>query len=93
MAVLVCIWLFNVSLLLNVALGFYDTYFFKVFAVQVLLKYAFELVFLYPIAAFFKRTKLVALLILVIPVHVIYLIYIGFIGNSGAYHWKGRMVR
>jgi cellulose synthase/poly-beta-1,6-N-acetylglucosamine synthase-like glycosyltransferase len=89
----VCIWLFNVSLLVNVCMGFYDTYFFKLFALQFILKYLFELAFLLPIAAFFKRRKLVSLLILIIPVHIIYFIYVGLIGNTSTYNWKGRVVR
>ncbi len=92
-AVLVSIWLFNVSLLVNAGLGFYDVLFFKVFALQFILKYLFELMFLLPIARFFKRVKLVWLLIIIIPLHVIYLIYIGFIGNATTYTWKGRVVR
>ncbi|HWZ15219.1 MAG TPA: glycosyltransferase [Mucilaginibacter sp.] len=92
-AVIVCIWLFNVSLLVNVCMGFYDPYFFKLFALQFILKYLFELAFLSPIAAFFKRRKLVSLLIVIIPVHIIYFIYIGLIGNTSTYNWKGRVVR
>jgi len=92
-ALLVGIWLFNVSLLVNACLGFYDTYFLKLFALQFLLKYLFELVFLLPVTSFFKRPKLISLLIIISPVHVFYLIYIGFIGNGSTYIWKGREVR
>jgi cellulose synthase/poly-beta-1,6-N-acetylglucosamine synthase-like glycosyltransferase len=92
-ALAVGIWLFNVSLLVNAGLGFYNIYFFKLFALQFLLKYLFEAAFLLPITAFFKRTGLVALLILLIPIHIIYFVYIGFMGNSRKYVWKGRVVR
>jgi len=92
-AFVVGIWLFNVSLIVNLCLGLYDHYFFKLFTLQFLLKYIFELAYLLPIAAFFKRSKLVLLLIIIIPVHVIYFIYIGLAGNSGTYVWKGREVR
>jgi cellulose synthase/poly-beta-1,6-N-acetylglucosamine synthase-like glycosyltransferase len=89
----VCIWLFNVTLLINACMGFYDIYFFKLFALQFLLKYIFELAFLLPISTFFKRQRLVLLLILVIPLHIIYFIYIGFIGNTSTYTWKDRVVK
>jgi cellulose synthase/poly-beta-1,6-N-acetylglucosamine synthase-like glycosyltransferase len=92
-ALAVGIWLFNLSLLVNAGLGFYDIYFFKLFVLQFLLKYLFEAAFLLPISTFFKRTNLVGLLILIIPVHVIYFVYIGLMGNSRKYLWKGRMVR
>jgi len=92
-AVVVSIWLFNVSLLVNLCLGFYNVYFFKLVGLQLLLKYLFELAYLLPIATFFRRQKLVMLLIIIIPVHVIYFIYIGLLGNGGTYTWKGREVR
>jgi len=92
-ALLVGIWLFNVSLLVNACLGFYDIYFFKLFTLQFLLKYLFELAFLLPVTSFFKRLKLISLLIIISPVHVFYLIYIGFVGNGNTYIWKGREVR
>jgi cellulose synthase/poly-beta-1,6-N-acetylglucosamine synthase-like glycosyltransferase len=87
------IWLFNLSLLVNAGLGFYDIYFLKLFALQFLLKYLFEVAFLLPITSFFKRTRLVGLLIFLIPIHIIYFVYIGLMGNNRKYVWKGRSVR
>jgi len=92
-ALAVSIWLFNVSMLINAGLGFYNIYFFKLFALQFLLKYLFEAALLLPITTFFKRVNLVGLLILVIPIHIIYFVYIGLMGNTGKYVWKGRTVR
>lgn len=92
-ALAVGIWLFNLSLLVNAGMAFYDVYFFKLFALQFLLKYLFEVAFLLPITSFFKRTRLVGLLILLIPIHIIYFVYIGLMGNSRKYIWKGRSVR
>lgn len=88
-----CIWLFNVSLLVNAALGFYDLYFLKLFLVQFLLKYLFEILYLLPITTFFKRTYLVSLLILLIPLHIVYFVVIGLMGNNHKYQWKGRVVK
>lgn len=92
-ALAVCIWLFNLSLLVNGALSFYDTYFFKVFALQFLMKYIFEVAFLLPITNFFKRVKLVGLLLLLSPMHIVYFVYIGLLGNTRKYVWKDRVVR
>ena len=89
----VSIWLFNLSMLINAALGFYNIYFFKLFALQFLLKYLIEAVFLLPITTFLKRNGLVALLIFLIPVHIIYFVYVGLMGNTKKYVWKGRVVR
>ena len=88
-----CIWLFNVSLLVNAALSFYDLYFLKLFLVQFLLKYLFEILYLLPITTFFKRTCLVSLLILLIPVHIVYFVVIGLMGNNRKYLWKDRVVK
>jgi cellulose synthase/poly-beta-1,6-N-acetylglucosamine synthase-like glycosyltransferase len=92
-ALAVCIWLFNLSLLVNAGLGFYNIFFLKLFLVQFLLKYLFELAFLLPITSFFKRVNLVGLLIILIPIHIIYFVYVGLIGNTRKYSWKGRTVR
>ena len=92
-ALAVCIWLFNLSLLVNGALGFYDVFFFKLLLVQFLLKYLSEAAYLFPIMAFFKRTQLITLLIILIPIHVVYFVYVGLIGNTRKYAWKGRVVR
>ncbi|MES2061586.1 MAG: glycosyltransferase [Bacteroidota bacterium] len=92
-ALAVCIWLFNLSLLVNAGLGFYNIFYFKLFLVQFLFKYLIEVAFLLPIASFFKRVNLVGLLIILIPIHIIYFVYVGLIGNTKKYVWKGRTVR
>jgi cellulose synthase/poly-beta-1,6-N-acetylglucosamine synthase-like glycosyltransferase len=89
----VFIWLSNVSIFLNAILGFYDPYFWQISALCLSLKFLAELSFLLPITRFIKRPKLLWLLPLVTVIHIFYLIYIGIAGNSGKYHWKGRMVR
>ncbi|HAL82980.1 MAG TPA: glycosyl transferase [Mucilaginibacter sp.] len=92
-ALVVGLWLFNVSLLFNFVAGFFNAYFFKVFAIQFLLIFVLELILLFPVTTFFKRRKLLWLLAISIPLYVIYFVYIGLLGNKGKYHWKGRMVR
>jgi cellulose synthase/poly-beta-1,6-N-acetylglucosamine synthase-like glycosyltransferase len=92
-ALAVCIWLFNLSLLVNAGLGFYNSYFFKLFLVQFLLKYIIEAILLFPITAFFKRIGLLNLLIVLAPLHIVYFVYVGLIGNTRKYAWKGRVVR
>lgn len=92
-AVAVGIWLFNLSLLVNALLSFYDIAFLKLLLVQFAFKYIFEAVFLLPIMSFFKRLKLVWLLILLSPIHVIYFVYVGIMGNAKKYDWKGRNVK
>ncbi|MES2267775.1 MAG: glycosyltransferase [Bacteroidota bacterium] len=92
-ALAVCIWLFNLSLLVNGLLGFYSLVYLRLFLVQFLLKYIIEVAFLLPITAFFKRINLVSLLIILGPIHIIYFVYVGLIGNTRKYAWKGRIVK
>lgn len=92
-ALAVSIWLFNVSLLVNAGLSFYNIFFLKLFLTQFLLKYLFEVAFLLPITTFLKRQGLVLLLLLLIPVHIIYFVYIGLMGTTRQYEWKGRIVK
>jgi cellulose synthase/poly-beta-1,6-N-acetylglucosamine synthase-like glycosyltransferase len=92
-ALAVCIWLFNLSMLVNAFLSFYKLAFFEVFALQLLLKYVFEAAFLLPITMFFKRSGLIVLLIILSPIHVLYFVYVGLIGNTSKYQWKGRLVK
>lgn len=92
-ALVVGLWLFNVSLLFNLVAGFFYACFFEIFAMQFLLIFVLELILLYPVTTFFKRRKLLWLLAISIPLYVVYFVYIGLLGNKGKYHWKGRMVR
>ncbi|MFI5159197.1 MAG: glycosyltransferase [Sphingobacteriales bacterium] len=92
-ALAVGIWLFNVLLLANGILSFYNIKFFELFLLQYGLKFIFEAIFLLPVTAFFKRKNLMWLLLLLSPIHIIYFVYVGLIGNTKKYVWKGRTVR
>jgi cellulose synthase/poly-beta-1,6-N-acetylglucosamine synthase-like glycosyltransferase len=92
-ALVVGLWLFNVSVLLNFLAAFFSFHFLIVFAVQFVLIFLFELMLLYPVTRFFKRKKLISLLVISIPLYIVYFVYIGMIGNKGKYVWKDRMVR
>lgn len=92
-AVVVCLWAFNVSVVLNFLLGIVNIFFLKVFALQFLFTYLFGLALLIPVCLFLKRGKLVSLFILMLPLYMVYFSYIGMIGNKGKYVWKGREVR
>ncbi|RYY31304.1 MAG: hypothetical protein EOP46_20890 [Sphingobacteriaceae bacterium] len=93
MALAVYIWLFNVVLVVNALLGFYDSYFWKVLLWMFVFKVGAETLFLLPIMRFFRRSALVWLAVPLSLMHIFYLVYIGIIGNSKKYMWKGRLVR
>ncbi|GAB2985899.1 glycosyltransferase [Mucilaginibacter puniceus] len=92
-ALAVSIWLFNLSIIVNILLGFYNIKFLQLFLIQFLLKIIFETVFLLQITSFFKRMGLIFLLPILSPIHSIYVVYIGLLGNTKKYMWKGRLVK
>jgi cellulose synthase/poly-beta-1,6-N-acetylglucosamine synthase-like glycosyltransferase len=89
----VCIWLFNLSILVNLATGLFIGFYFKLALVQLLAKMLAEFVFLYDVTAFAKRKGLLTLLPVLNVMHILYIVYIGIAGNTGKYNWKGRMVK
>lgn len=91
----VSVWLFNLSILVNVGLAviFPSSNSLNFLVIQLVVKLIFESMFLSSITNFFKRKLLLVLLPVVTLLHVIYVVYIGVAGNSGHYNWKGRMVR
>ena len=90
----VCIWLFNLSLLVSVVLlllGFTEA---RTLVIEsLLMKMLVELAFLYPIVSFVDRKSLLWNLPLLTVIHSLYLVYIGIVGNIGKYDWKGRTVK
>jgi cellulose synthase/poly-beta-1,6-N-acetylglucosamine synthase-like glycosyltransferase len=89
----VTVWVFNVSIVLNLIAGIFIFGLFKVAIVQLLIKIAFEFLFLLGVTKFARRQKLLVLLPILNIMHILYIVYIGIAGNSGKYNWKGRMVR
>jgi cellulose synthase/poly-beta-1,6-N-acetylglucosamine synthase-like glycosyltransferase len=92
-ALVVGLWLFYISVLLNFCASFFNKCFFDVFAIQFILIFILEFILLWPVTSFFNRRRLMTLLIITIPLYVVYIVYIGMIGNKGKYLWKGRMVK
>lgn len=89
----VSLWLFNVLILLNFILGFFNPAYFTIAAVSLSAKLLVEIAFLIPMCRFAKRGKLIWYHPFVTILHIFYLVIIGILGNSGKYSWKGRMVR
>jgi len=87
------IWIFNLSILLNVVAGIFNDEYLHTAIVQLIFKMLTELLFLIGVTRFMGRQSLLILLPLVSFFHILYIVYIGIAGNSGKYHWKGRMVR
>jgi cellulose synthase/poly-beta-1,6-N-acetylglucosamine synthase-like glycosyltransferase len=89
----VFVWLFNLSIVLNLLAGLFIAAFLKVALIQLLLKITIEFIFLWDVTKFAKRRELLSILPILNLMHIIYIIFIGVAGNSGKYNWKGRMVK
>ena len=89
----IAIWLFNVSLLVNLIGGLFIPVLLKLVFIQFTIKFIAEVFYLEPLTSFAKRNNLLYYLSFLTFFHVAYLIYIGLAGNSGKYKWKGRMVK
>ncbi|MHA4893375.1 glycosyltransferase family 2 protein [Pedobacter sp. PWIIR3] len=87
------VWIFNLSILLNLLAGIFFIALLKVAFYQLLAKIAIELMFLVGITKFARRRELLVFLPLLNLLHILYIVYIGVAGNSGKYNWKDRMVR
>ena len=89
----IAIWLFNVSLVVNLIGGFFIPVLLKLVFIQFTIKFIAEVFYLEPVTSFAKRNNLLYYLSFLTFFHVAYLIYIGLAGNSGKYQWKDRMVK
>lgn len=89
----VTVWIFNISILVNLLVGIFNWAYFEVALYQLLAKVVIEALFLVGITGFARRRSLMFLLPFLNLMHIVYIVYIGVAGNSGKYNWKGRMVK
>jgi hypothetical protein len=89
-AILVGAYFYNISMPLNLILGFWNPSFWFILCIQFGLKMLAEGLMLGVVLKFFKETKLLLLLPLVQPFHIFYVIVIGIWANVQTYTWKER---
>jgi hypothetical protein len=65
----------------------------KLWLLLLLFKTIAELFFLYPVATFFKKEKLLWAFPLAQPFHIVYTVIAGWLGKFGSYKWKDRNVK
>ncbi|MEO7294120.1 MAG: hypothetical protein ABIW34_13510, partial [Ginsengibacter sp.] len=91
--VLLLVYLFNVWIfLLGILSSFYPNLFGWFIGVMIA-KTIVELFFLYPVAKFFKKEKLLWWFPLAQPFHILYTMVAGWLGKFGSYKWKERKVK
>lgn len=91
--VLMLVYLLNAWIFI---LGISSFFFIKVFyffVICIAIKIIVELLFLYPVAKFFKKQKLLWWFIPAQPFHILYTLIAGWLGKFGSYYWKGRKVK
>lgn len=102
-AVLLLVYVFNVLMLLLPIIGLWRPqqlfiFHFPLSITQLWLwllslKTVVELCFLYPVARFFGKQKLLWFFPLMQPFHILYTVIAGWLGKFGKYNWKGRTVK
>lgn len=101
--VLLLVYLFNLlmltlpifSIFLNIRSSIFNFQFsiLLLWITLLVLKTIVELLFLYPVAEFFDRRKMLWLFPLMQPFHIVYTVIAGWLGKFGSYQWKGRQVK
>ncbi|HMG83499.1 MAG TPA: glycosyltransferase [Ferruginibacter sp.] len=97
--VLVLVYFFNVWLFLLAALGvigligYHSSTMLWLLLYLFVLKVIIELFFIYPVASFFSKEKIVSWFTFSQPFHIVYTIIAGWLGKFGSYKWKERKVR
>jgi cellulose synthase/poly-beta-1,6-N-acetylglucosamine synthase-like glycosyltransferase len=92
-AVLSLVYLFNIWIFFFGILSIFYPSVFLWFLGVLIAKTIVELFFIYPVAMFFKKEKLLWWFPLAQPFHILYTIVAGGLGKFGSYKWKERKVK
>ncbi|MDQ2718285.1 MAG: glycosyltransferase [Bacteroidota bacterium] len=92
-AVLLLVYLLNAWVSILGIFSFFFVNAFYSFMIAIILKTSVEMFFLYPVAKFFGKQKLLSWFILAQPFHILYTLIAGWLGKFGSYWWKGRKVK
>ncbi|HEY5464331.1 MAG TPA: glycosyltransferase [Hanamia sp.] len=92
-AVLFLVYLLNVWIFILGVSSFFFIKPFFIFLIAIIIKTIAEIFFLYPVAKFFGKQKLLWWFVPAQPFHIIYTLVAGWLGKFGSYRWKGRTVK
>lgn len=93
LAVLVFIYLFNLSFLLLPLTAIWYKNVWLYLLIMIAVKTIIDLRFMVPVTRFFKEEKLLWWFPVMQPFHIFYTIIAGWLGKFGKYTWKGRVVK
>lgn len=91
--ILALVYFFNCSFVVLVVAGFFNSHFWLWLLGLLGAKTLVELLFLVPVASFYRKRKELLWFPLLQPLHILYIILAGFLGKFGSYQWKGRKVK
>lgn len=97
--VLVLVYFFNVWLLavgitgIITLIGYHNGEVLWWLLLLLIIKTAIELLFIYPVATFFSKKKLLSWFGFSQPFHILYTVIAGWLGKFGSYQWKERKVQ
>lgn len=91
--VLLFVYLFNAWIFILAISSFFFEKAFYLFLIAFCIKVFVELLFLYPVAKFFGKQKLLWWFVPAQPFHILYTLVAGWLGTFGSYRWKGRKVK
>lgn len=91
--VLMLVYLLNSLLLALFIYVLFTTHLASALIMLILVKTIIELVFLIPVARFYKKTSLLYYFLPAQPFHILYTVIAGFLGQAGSYEWKGRKLK
>ncbi len=92
-SVLLLVYLFNLWICIVVVCSFFSIVYFYIFIFLLFIKTIVELFFLFPVAKFFGKQRLLWWFFPAQPFHILYTIVAGWLGKFGSYKWKGRTVK
>ena len=91
--VLVLVYILNLCCLSFLIAGLWNTSWFFLFLIIILVKTLLEYSFVNEVAAFFSQRPLIVYFPFLQPLHVVYTVAAGFMGKFGKYEWKSRKVQ
>ena len=91
--VLLLVYLLNFFLLSLFIYGFFSKEMLLYWVLLITVKTIIELIFLIPVARFYKKASLLWYFFPAQPFHVLYTVIAGFLGQAGSYEWKGRKLK
>ena len=92
-AILLLVYLFNVSLIALLVAGAFNVLYWKVLMGMMAMKIALEILFLLPVSGFFNKRRTLLIFPFLQPLHILYIGLAGFLGFVGKYEWKGRSLK